>query len=109
MRKQTVNILLRLSLEDAAYLDRLVKKSGRTRTSYLREIIRGNQLCEKPDAAFYQSMKELARFGSNLNQLTAKAHTLGFIDTPALRKEIAEWQDFRKAIFEDYLEPRKGK
>lgn len=107
MRKQTVDILLRLSEEEAAYLDRMVERTGRTRSAFLREVILNYQLCEKPDPEFYRAMRELSRFGNNLNQLTAKANTLGFVDVPALQKEIQQWQKFRKDIYTIFLEPKR--
>lgn len=107
MRKQTVDILLRLDEEEAVYLDRMVERTGRTRSAFLRAVIRNYQLCEKPDPEFYRAMRELSRFGNNLNQLTAKANSLGFIDAPALRKEMQQWQKFRKDIYTEFLEPRR--
>lgn len=107
MRKQTVNILLRLDENEASYLERIVARSGCSRSAVLRNMIVNYQLCEKPEPAFYQSMKELARFGNNLNQLNAKANTLGFIDAPALQKEMQQWQKFRKDIYKKFLEPKR--
>lgn len=88
-------------------LNALTQKSGRSKSSWLRAVIMGYRLCEKPDSAFYDAMKELTRFGNNLNQLTAKAHSLGFVDAPALEREIQQWQKFRMDIFQTYLQPRK--
>ena len=88
MRKTTVDILLRLDESEAAYLHRLVKQSGRTRSSFLRAVMMNYRLCEKPDPAFYRAMRELSRFGNSLNQLTARAHSLGCIDGPALKMEM---------------------
>lgn len=107
MRKPTVDILLRLDENEAAYLDRLVKQSGRSRSSFLRAVIMNYQLCEKPGLEFYRAMRELSRFGNNLNQLTAKANALGFIDTLELQKEMQQWQKFRTDIYKAYLEPRR--
>lgn len=107
MRKHTVDILLRLSEKEAAHLDRLVRQSGRTRSAFLRAVILNYQLCEKPNPEFYCAMRELSRFGNNLNQLTAKAHSLGFIDAPALQNEIQQWQKFRMDIYAVFLEPRR--
>ena len=107
MRKTTVDILLRLDEREAAYLDRLVKQSGRTRSSFLRAVIMNYRLCEKPDPEFYHAMRELSRFGNNLNQLTAKAHSLGCIDAPALKMEMQQWQRFRTDIYTTFLEPKR--
>lgn len=107
MRKQTVDILLRLDEKEAAYLERLVQKSGRSRSSLLRAMIMGYRLCEKPDPEFYRMMRELSGIGNRVNQLAIKANALGFIDTPMLKQEAKQWQDFRLAISQTYLLPRK--
>ena len=49
MRKRNVQILFRLTEEEAEHLNELVRKSGRSKEAFLREMVRGYQLCEKPD------------------------------------------------------------
>lgn len=107
MRKHTTDVLLRLDEKEAAYLERLVQKSGRSRSSLLRSMIMGYRLCEKPDPEFYRVMRELSGIGNRINQLAAKANALGFVDAPMLNQEVKQWQDFRLAISQIYLLPRK--
>ena len=87
MRKRSVQILFRLNEEEAEYLYELVRKSGRSKEAFLREMVKGYQLCEKPDPEFYRIMRELSAIGNRINQLAAKANALNFIDTPMLREE----------------------
>ena len=58
MRKRNVQILFRLTEEEAEHLNELVRKSGRSKEAFLREMVRGYQLCEKPDPEFYKMMRE---------------------------------------------------
>ena len=74
MRKRNVQILFRLTDEEAEQLYALVKKSGRSKEAFLREMVRGYRLCEKPDPEFYQIMRELSAIGNRNNQLAAKAN-----------------------------------
>ena len=60
MRKRNVQILFRLTEEEAEHLNELVRKSGRSKEAFLREMVRGYQLCEKPDSEFYKMMRELS-------------------------------------------------
>ena len=48
MRKRNVQILFRLTEEEAEHLNELVRKSGRTKEAFLREMVKGYQLCQKP-------------------------------------------------------------
>ena len=103
MRKRSVQILFRLNEEEAEYLYELVRKSGRSKEAFLREMVKGYQLCEKP----YQIMRELSAIGNRINQLAAKANALNFIDTPMLREEARKWHDFQLDVRKKYLLPRK--
>ena len=107
MRKRSVQILFRLNEEEAEYLYELVRKSGRSKEAFLREMVKGYQLCEKPDPEFYRIMRELSAIGNRINQLAAKANALNCIDTPMLREEARKWHDFQLDVRKKYLLPRK--
>ena len=108
MRKRSVQILFRLNEEEAEYLYELVRKSGRSKEAFLREMVKGYQLCEKPDPEFYRIMRELSAIGNRINQLAVKADALGFVDTPMLREETEKWRQFQIDVRKKYLLP-KGK
>ena len=107
MRKRNVQILFRLTEEEAEQLFSLVKKSGRSKEAFLREVVRGYRLCEKPDPEFYGIMRELSAIGNRINQLAVKANALGFVDTPLLREEAKKWHEFQIDIRKKYLLPTK--
>ncbi len=108
MRKRNVQILFRLTDEEAEQLYALVKKSGRSKEAFLREMVRGYRLCEKPDPEFYQMMRELSAIGNRINQLAAKANALNFVDTPMLREEARKWHDFQIEVRKKYLLPKRA-
>ena len=70
-------------------------------------MVKGYQLCEKPDPEFYRIMRELSAIGNRINQLAAKANALNFIDTPMLHEEARTWHDFQLDVRKKYLLPRK--
>lgn len=108
MRKRNVQILFRLSEEEADYLYKLVGQSGRSKEALLRSMVMGYRLCQKPDPEFYKIMRELSAIGNRINQLAAKANALGFIDTPMLREEAKRWHDFQVDIRKKYLLPKRA-
>lgn len=108
MRKRNVQILFRLTEEEAEHLDELVRKSGRSKEAFLREMVRGYQLCEKPDTEFYKMMRDLSAIGNRINQLAVKANALGFVDTPMLCEEARKWHEFQIDIRKRYLLPRRS-
>ena len=109
MRKRNVQILFRLTEEEAEYLYDLVRRSGRSKEALLRSMVKGYRLCEKPDPEFYKILRELSAIGNRINQLAAKANALDFVDAPMLREEAKRWREFRLDVSKCYLLPRKQK
>ena len=107
MRKRNIEIKVRLDKTEAQYLNKQAKKSGLSRETFIRQIVTGNTLKEKPDAEFYDVMRELSAIGNRINQLAAKANALNFIDAPMLQKEAVKWAKFQTKIQEVYLLPDK--
>ena len=105
MRKRNVQILFRLTEEEAEQLNELVRKSGRSKEAFLREMVRGYQLCEKPDSEFYKMMRELSAIGNRINQLAVKANALGFIDTQKLNSELDRLHKFQADMERQFLRP----
>lgn len=52
-------------------------------------------------------MRELSAIGNNINQLAAKANTLGFIDASMLYNEVKRWHKFQADIESVFLRPDK--
>lgn len=96
-----------LSEKDAADLKRKAEKCGLTETAVIRQLLHGYEPREKPDERFYTAMRELSVIGNNINQLTAKAHKLGFIDAPMLHEEALKWARFQAKIEAEFLRPVK--
>ena len=55
-----------------------------------------------------EKARELSSIGNNINQLAAKANTLGFIDAPMLKNEAAKWNKFQSEIERTYLRPNQS-
>ena len=53
-------------------------------------------------------MYELSTIGNNINQLAAKANTLGFVDAPQLKKEAERWHKFQADVERTFLRPDKS-
>ena len=107
MRKRNVQILFRLTEEEADYLCSLAERSGHSRQALLQSMVMGYRLCEKPDPEFYKIMRELSAIGNRINQLAAKANALGFVDTPMLNEEARKWHEFQIDIRKKYLLPKR--
>lgn len=96
-----------LSEMDAADLKRKAQKCGLTETTVIRLLLHGYEPREKPDERFYAAMQEMCAIGNNLNQLTAKAHKLGFMDAPMLHELSKNFAQFQLKIEQQFLLPVK--
>ena len=84
------------------------KKAVFPKAGLIRLLLKGYEPKEeKPDERFYDVMRELSAIGNNINQLAAKANTLGFVDAPQLKKE-AEWNKFQADVERTYFRPNKS-
>ena len=52
MRKRSVQILFRLNEEEAEYLYELVRKSGRSKEAFLREMVKAISSAKNPTPNF---------------------------------------------------------
>lgn len=108
MRKRNVDKHIWFSRAEAQELQRKAKKACLSEAGLIRLLIKGYEPKEKPDDRFYDVMRELSAIGNNINQLAAKANTLGFIDAPMLKSEAEKWNKFQAEIERHYLRPEKS-
>ena len=94
-----------LSPQDVRELKRKAELCGITEAALVRLLLRGYEPREKPDAIFYDTMRELSAIGNNINQLAVKANALGFIDVPMLKAEALRWHKFQADIESVFLRP----
>ena len=106
--KRTVKKQFWLSRDEAQELQRKAKKACLSEAGLIRLLVKGYEPKEKPDERFYDVMRELSAIGNNLNQLTAKANALGFVDAPLLRKEAEKWNKFQCEVERRFLRPEKS-
>lgn len=107
MRKRDVQKKFWFSVEEAQTLKAKAAAVGLSEAALIRMLILGYRPREKPDERFYAFQRELSAIGNNINQLAAKANTLGFVDAPMLEKEAERWAKFQTAIMREFLLPEK--
>ena len=102
-RKKQLHI--RLTTEEKNSLTHKAQKTCLSESSLVRALIKGYMPKEKPDAQFYEVMRQLSGIANNINQLAAKAHSLGFIDAQKLDEEVIRWHQFQADIERQFLRP----
>ena len=84
------------------------QKAGLSESEYIRELLLGYKLREKPDDRFYEHIKVIRSIANNMNQLAKKAHSLGFVDEVEYKRNADRVVDFIEEIKEKYLLDEKG-
>ena len=108
MRKRSIQKIVRLSREEAYELQKKARKCCLNEASLIRTLICGYEPRERPDERFYDAMRELYSIGNNINQIAAKANSLGFIDSREIKKEADRWHKFQADIERNFLCPAKS-
>lgn len=83
-------------------------KAGLTESEYVREIVLGYHLKEKPDDRFYENLKVFRSLANNMNQIAKKAHSLGFVDELAYQKNVNIMIKFIDDIKDEYLREKRN-
>lgn len=84
--KRNIEKHILMNRTEAQDLQKKAKKTCLSEAALIRLLVRGYEPREKPDERFYDVMRQLSAIGNNINQLSVKANTLGFVDAPQLKK-----------------------
>lgn len=107
MNKDVV-IRIRMTQEEADDFNKKVAITGLTKSAFIRVLIAGYIPKPKPDPEFYVLLRKLYAVCNDINQLTAKAHTLNFIDVPMLKEIKNQHENILDEIQKKYLAPDKN-
>lgn len=106
--RRTIEKHILLNREEAQDLQKKAKKACLSEGALIRLLLKGYSPREQPDERFYDVMRELSSIGNNINQLSAKANSLGFVDAVQLSKEAERWHRFQADIEREFLRPEKS-
>lgn len=90
MRNGAVLIQFWMPESECKRLDKRVKKSGLTRSAYLRFLIQNLVPQDLPPLDYHRMMRQLFGISNNLNQLAIKAHEFGMLDTKQYEENVKE-------------------
>ena len=102
MKTRTTEMHLRLTPEEKETLTEKAKLARLSREEFCRRILNGATVKEAPSVDVRQLLRQMRHIGGNLNQLLARANTVGFIDTIQLNKDLAELRKAQEVIVEAY-------
>ena len=94
--------------EQYRLLSENAKACGLSKRAYLIRLIQGHPPKARNDNEMKALRWEIHAIGNNINQLAAKANTLGFVDAPQLKKEAERWHKFQADVERTFLRPDKS-
>ena len=103
MRYRNIKKQFWFSEEENKILATNSEKAGLSESEYIRELLIGYKLKEKPDDRFYESLKVIRGLANNMNQLATKAHSLCFIDELSYQKNADKVFLFIEQFKDEYL------
>ena len=102
MRKRQNDFHVYLDDYELEQLNNLCDKTRLDRSKIIRFLLLKVKLIEAPPADYKQFIIELRRVGSNLNQLTAKANTVGFIDRNECKSVLDDVRKLEREIAKQF-------
>lgn len=91
--KKDARVEIRMTQAERIKLQKKADESGTSISELLRNFINNGEVHSRPAIDFHEFTAQLRYLGNNLNQVTALAHTKGFIDKVRLNALIdALWE-----------------
>jgi len=87
MLKRNKEIVIWLTEKEMQNLKSNTRKCGLSQQAFLRSLLTNTTIKEQPSADFLAILKALEKIGDNINQIAAKANTLGYVDKVQYRKD----------------------
>ena len=105
--KRTIKKQMWLSRKEAQLLQKKADKACLSEAGLIRMLISGYEPRQQPDENFYGVMRQLSAVGNSLNQIAAKAHSLGYIDEVKYEEEVKRLHALQADLEEAVLLPVK--
>ena len=110
MERKIRIVSVKFSDSELEQIDKMAFKTCRMRSTYIREVVLGYAPQERPSEDFNEVIRQLRYLNNNLNQLTVKAHSFGFIDDRKYANQVNEINSLIIGMKRKYLlgEKRNG-
>lgn len=107
MRSRQHQINVYLSDEENEKLRSLANATGYSMSGVLRAMLDSYQLKKRPTDELIEFNRQLLLIGTNLNQIAAKANSLGLLDAPYYRQQAEKLNKLRLQLYERFLMPER--
>ena len=102
MRTRNKEVCLWFTEDELKALDDKVERTGLTRASYLRKVLLGHEIKERPPVEFFEVLKHLRQINNNMNQIAWKVNGTGQVDDAYYRENVKYLQKVISNLFSQY-------
>lgn len=103
MRSSGLKEQFYVTYEEKCLLQSKADKAGLNKSEFLRSLIHGTELKEKPGEELYEFMKVLRSIGVNMNQIARVANLTGDINKEYYQKEADKFNEFMLEVKSRFL------
>lgn len=103
--KRNIIRQIRFNSEENKILKQKAQYCCLTDSAFVRMLILGYQPKPKPEKEFYTALRNLSSIGNSINQIAAKANSLGFVDVAKLNKELKSLEKLKDDLYDKYIKP----
>lgn len=107
MRNRNIDKHLWLNRSEAQTLQKKSKKACMSESQFLRMIIKGDYLKERPDDRFYKYLNALLDISKALTIIAKNSDKCTGLDADLIMKEVNENSKFRLLMMKEYLNPEE--
>ena len=96
MQKRTQQITVRLTTQEKNHLDQQARLAGIKMEPFVRSLIAGSNVKERPAEYWGEMIRQLSAIGNNINQIAHVVNTRGF----ATKEDIAAVTTAQRVIWQ---------
>lgn len=100
MEKRAKRVHFQLTQDELDSLQSKVERTDLTRGAFLRAMISGFEVKERPSPELYELLELLQHISINMNQIACKANAMNFVDTAAYWKNVEELEKVKGKLLE---------
>ena len=102
MRKRSHRVVFYLDDEEFSAFIEKVKRTSLSREGFIRNMLAGVVIKERPPADVPYLLRAIKRIGNNINQILRIANANGFVDAPRLRSALDDLSKANQLVYTAY-------
>ena len=101
------SILLRLDPKEYERISQLAKKSVLSREEFIRQILQGATIVERPPAEYGEIIRQLRGIANEIHHILSRLRMLGFADEPMMNEALNRIRYMDFVFTESFIAPER--